>query len=192
MNIKKEMKKMESQQKAQDSLNQLSSAITGIDKMIDNFYLDAKEQLLQNNEEGFALIANSIFYFQDFRKMLLSIKVQFQTYLKTAQVMDTIEGLRPVLKQTAKTMDSYPSLNKNSKDFIKFKKSLIKGQLNMKAMSSMMVSINPAASTVHSQSDFSSLKERLLLDAPKLDINTKTDTNTSLNDNSDFFSEINK
>lgn len=191
MNMKKELKKMQNQQKAQESLNQLSSTIAGLDKMIDEFYLDAKEQLLQNNEEGFELIANSIFYFQDFRKMILSIKVQFQTYLKTAQVMDSIEGLRPVLKQTAKAMDSYPSLSKNSKDFAKFKKSLLKGQLNMKAMSSMMTTINPAAASTHTKDDFASLKERLLMDVPNKNIIPNQET-SALKDNSDFFQEINK
>lgn len=188
MNMKKELKKIENQQKAQESLNQLNSTLAGLDKMINEFYCDAKEQLMQNNEEGFELIANSIFYFQDFKKMIMEIKVQFQTYLKTAQVMDSIEGLRPVLKQTAKAMDSYPSLKKNSKDFAKFRRSLLKGQLNMKAMSSMMVSINPAASSVRTKDDFASLKERLLVDSPK----TSAFAKDVIDDNADFFAEINK
>lgn len=162
-NVKKEMKKMQAQQDAQNQLNELVSTERSIDKMIGEFFGDAKERLLDNDEAGFELIANSIFYFQDVKKVVQTIRVQFQTYVKTAQFMETIDGIRPVLRKAADMMNSMPSMNQNNKDFMKFKKGLMKGQLNMKAMSSMMTSVNPATATTRSREEFEALKERLLL-----------------------------
>ena len=161
--IKKEMKKMEAQQEAQEQLNELLNTEKSIDKMIDEFYSDAKERLMDNDEAGFELIANSVFYFQDIKKVVQTIRVQFQTYVKTAQFMDTIDGIRPVLRKAADMMNSMPSMNQNNKDFMKLKKGLMKGQLNMKAMSSMMTSINPATVTNRSKSEFDALKEHLIM-----------------------------
>ena len=195
--MSKELKKMENQQKANEQLNQLSNALKSIDKMIEEFYADAKDRLMNNDEVGFELIANSIFYFQDIQKVLQTVKVQFQTYVKTAQFMDTIEGIRPVLKQTAAMMNSYPSFSKNNKDFMKFKKGLMRGQLNMKAMTSMMTTINPAMDTMRSKEEFGALKERLMLGSsrPMMDVNTNADANTASSrvaQNEDFFNAINR
>ncbi len=186
---KKELKRLENESKAKRSLADLNSTLNSINKMIDDFKNDAREQLLDNNEEGFELIANSIFYFQDIKKMISSVKIQYQTYLKTSQVMNSIEGIRPVLKQTAKEMEKLPSFAKNRKDFRKFQKGLLKGQLNMQAMSSMVSTINPASSTIRDKSDFSALKESLLT-GTNLNINSSTQTSTNAND--DFFDAINK
>ena len=60
-----------------------------------------------------------------------TIRVQFQTYVKTAQFIDTIGGIRPVLRKAAEIMDSMPSISRNNKDMMKFKKGLMKGQLNI-------------------------------------------------------------
>lgn len=185
---RKELKRMETTNKANEQLAQLSDALKTIDKMIDEFYTDAKNYLLMNDESGFELIANSIFYFQDIRKIIQTIKVQFQAYTKTAEFMNTIEGIRPVLKQIAKNMNSFPSISKNNKDFAKFKKSLLRGQLNMKAMSSMMKSINPAVQNVRSKDELDALKERLLVDQ-----NSNININTGkISENQDFFDKINK
>jgi hypothetical protein len=164
-NANKEMKKMQAQQEAQDQLNELLNTEKSIDKMINEFFNDAKERLMDNDEAGFELIANSIFYFQDIKKVVQTIRVQFQTYTKTAQFMDTIDGIRPVLRKAADMMNSMPSMNKNNKDFMRFKRGLMKGQLNMKAMSSMMTSVNPATTTSRSKEEFDALKERLLMPA---------------------------
>jgi hypothetical protein len=168
--------------------------------MIGEFFNDAKERLMDNDEAGFELIANSIFYFQDIKKVVQAIRVQFQTYTKTAQFMDTIDGIRPVLRKAADMMNNMPSMNKNNKDFMRFKKGLMKGQLNMKAMSSMMTSVNPATSTSRSREEFEALKERLLMPAGgAMNIGANTATaaapqtasvnNTSKNE--DFFAAIN-
>lgn len=190
---RKEMKKMEQQQQANEQLAQLSNSLKSIDKMVDEFYADARERLMANDEAGFELIANSIFYFQDVQSVLQSVKVQFQTYIRTAQFMDTVEGIRPVLKQAAQMMNASPSFAKNSKDFAKFKKGLMKGQLNMKAMTSMMSGINPALSTSRSKEEFSALKERLLIGSSNsnLSVNTNTSTQSKVSSNEDFFSAIN-
>ena len=199
-NINKEMKKLENQQKAQEQLNTLSATLKSIEKMIDEFAADARNCLINNDQAGYELIANSIYYFMDIQKVVQTVKVQFQTYIKTAQFMDTIEGLRPVLKNTAQLMNSMPSLEKNNRDFMKFRKSLMRGQLNMKAMTSMMTNINPAAQTTRSREELDALKERLLLGANRpltglnVDVaaNTATSENTSrIAANEDFFSAIN-
>ena len=199
-NINKEMKKLENQQKAQEQRNTLSATLKSIEKMIDEFAEDARNCLINNDQAGYELIANSIYYFMDIQKVVQTVKVQFQTYIKTAQFMDTIEGLRPVLKNTAQLMNSMPSLEKNNRDFMKFRKSLMRGQLNMRAMTSMMTNINPATQTSRSREELDALKERLLLGANRpltglnVDVaaNTATSENTSrIAANEDFFSAIN-
>ena len=194
------MKKLENQQKAQEQLNTLSATLKSIEKMIDEFAEDARNCLINNDQAGYELIANSIYYFMDIQKVVQTVKVQFQTYIKTAQFMDTIEGLRPVLKNTAQLMNSMPSLEKNNRDFMKFRKSLMRGQLNMRAMTSMMTNINPATQTSRSREELDALKERLLLGANRpltglnVDVaaNTATSENTSrIAANEDFFSAIN-
>ena len=190
--VKKEMKRMEAQQEAQEQLNQLMTTEKSIDKMITEFFNDAKERLMDNDETGFELIANSIFYFQDIKKIVQTIRVQFQTYTKTAQFMNTIEGLRPVLRKTADMMNKMPSMNQNNKDLMKFKKGLMKGQLNMKAMSSMMTSVNPATTSSRSKEEFDALKERLLMPAGGATVTaTATQTGSVTAGNEDFFSVIN-
>lgn len=189
---RKELKRLENENKAKKSLADLNSTLTSINRMIEEFKNDAREQLLENNEEGFELIANSIFYFQDVKRMITSVKIQYQTYLKTSQVMNSIEGLRPVLKRTAKEMEKLPSFARNRKDFRKFQRGLLKGQLNMQAMSSMISTINPAASTTRSSSDLSALKESLLV-GTNLDLGTSTATApVTKTENDDFFDAINK
>lgn len=162
-NANKEMKKLENQQKAQEQLNQLNGAIKDIDKMISDFYKEAQEYLMNNNEVGFELLANNILYFTDVRNMIDTVRIQFQTYVKTAQFMDTIEGIRPILKNTANMMANMPSYNKNNKDFAKFRKGLMRGQVNMKAMASMCSTINPAAQTTRTREEMDALRERVLM-----------------------------
>lgn len=188
--VNKEMKKMQAQQDAQEQLNALISTEKGIDKMIDEFSNDAKERLLDNDEAGYELLANTIFYFMDIKKVIQTIRVQYQTYVKTAQFMDTINGIRPILRKAADMMSSMPSMSRNSKDLIKFKKGLMKGQLNMKAMSSMMTSVNPATATTRSKEELDSLKERLLLtESGAAAKNVQPASQTEAND--DFFAAIN-
>lgn len=187
---RKELKKIENRNKANEQLGELVTALKSVDKVIDDLMNDATEQLLNNNEAGFELIASSVFYFQDVKNVIQTVKTQFQTYIKTAEVMDTIEGIRPVLKNIANNMNSYPSMNKSNKDFMKFKKSLLRGQLNMKAMTSMMSSINPAVNSTRSKEELASLKERILISKgmnPNLNVSTG-----KITENEDFFSAINK
>ncbi len=211
-NARKEMKKLENQQKAQEQLNQLNTAIKDIDKMVADFYKDAQEYLMSNNEAGFELLANNILYFTDVRNMIDTVRIQFQTYVKTAQFMDTIEGIRPILKNTANMMASMPSYNKNNKDFLKFRKGLMRGQVNMKAMASMCSTINPAAQTTRTREEMDAIKERVLMGsnrsagmtagmttgvtatatAPAPQVNLASTPETSrISQNEDFFSAIN-
>jgi len=165
-NARKEMKRMEQQQAAQEKLNELLQTEKAIDKMISEFVADARERLLDNDEAGFELIANSIFYFQDIKKVVQTIRVQFQTYIKTAQFIDTVDSIRPVLRQAADMMAKMPSMSRNNRDFVKFRKGLLKGQINMKAMASMMTAVNPAGATTRSKDEFDALRERVLIGVP--------------------------
>ena len=188
--VKKEMKRMEARQEAQNQLNELISTEKSIDKMIDEFYTDARERLLENDETGFELIANSIFYYQDIKKIVQTIRVQFQTYVKTAQFIDTIGGIRPVLRKAAEIMDSMPSISRNNKDMMKFKKGLMKGQLNIKSLSSMMNAVNPATASTRSKEEMDALKERLLVDIGAN--NAQRNNQKKSGDNEDFFAAINQ
>ena len=188
--VKKEMKRMEARQEAQNQLNELISTEKSIGKMIDEFYTDARERLLENDETGFELIANSIFYFQDIKKIVQTIRVQFQTYVKTAQFIDTIGGIRPVLRKAAEIMDSMPSISRNNKDMMKFKKGLMKGQLNIKSLSSMMNAVNPATASTRSKEEMDALKERLLVDIGAN--NAQRNNQKKSGDNEDFFAAINQ
>lgn len=187
---RQELKKIENRNKANEQLGELINALKNVDKSIEDLKRDAEEQLLNDNEAGFELVASSIFYFQDVRNVIQTVKIQFQTYIKTAEVMDTIEGVRPVLKNIANNMNSYPSMNKSNKDFMKFKKSLLRGQLNMKAMTSMMTSINPATTTTRSKEEMNSLKQSILI---KNGMNPNLNVQTGkITENDDFFNAINK
>lgn len=187
---RQELKRIENRNKANEQLGELINALKNVDKSIEDLKRDAEEQLLNDNEAGFELVASSIFYFQDVRNVIQTVKIQFQTYIKTAEVMDTIEGVRPVLKNIANNMNSYPSMNKSNKDFMKFKKSLLRGQLNMKAMTSMMTSINPATTTTRSKEEMNSLKQSILI---KNGMNPNLNVQTGkITENDDFFNAINK
>ena len=188
--VKKEMKRMEARQEAQNQLNGLISTEKSIDKMIDEFYTDARERLLENDETGFELIANSIFYFQDIKKIVQTIRVQFQTYVKTAQFIDTIGGIRPVLRKADEITDSMPRISRNNKDMMKFKKGLTKGQLNIKSLSSMMNAVNPATASTRSKEEMDALKERLLVDIGAN--NAQRNNQKKSGDNEDFFAAINQ
>lgn len=189
--VNNEMKKMQAQQETREQLNELVSTEKNIDKMIAEFYDDARERLMENDEAGFELIASSIFYFQDIRKVIQTIRVQFQTYIKTAQFIGTIEGIRPVLRKAADMMNAMPNMNRNNKDLLRFKRGLMKGQLNMKAMSGMMTSVNPALSTERPKEEFDALKERLLLPNAKAPMQTSATPQAAENKNDDFFAVIN-
>lgn len=186
---RREIKRMENREKAIGQLKELNTVSTNIDKTINRFYLRAKERLLKNDETGFEIIANSIFYFQDIQNVIQTVAIRFETYLTSFDTMYAIEGIRPVLKETAKMMNSFPSINKNNKDFKRFKRALMRGQLNMKAMSSMMSNINPAETHSLSNEELSALKERILIGESSSNLNIN---NSRVKENEDFFETINK
>lgn len=192
--VKKEMKRIEQQQAVQAQLGELTSTIKQIDKVIDEFNAEARQCILDNDESGFETIAGSIFYFSEIKKVIQTVRVNYLTFTKTAQFMGTIESLRPVLKQTAQMMDNMPSLSKNNKDLMKFKKALLKGQLNTKAMTGMLSNLNPASVTSHSKEEYAELRASLLAGNKGMASNIQANTNTasSTQSNLDFFDEMNK
>lgn len=187
--VNKEIKKIESKEKATNQLKELTGVYNDIEKTISKYYVKAKEVLLRNDEESFEIIANSIFYYQDVQRVLQIVMVRFETYLISFDTMYAINGIRSVLKSTAKMMTSFPSISANNKDFKKFKRAMLRGQLNMKAMTSMMREMNPGESSPRSNEELSALKERILMGENKA---LNVDTNSRIKDNEDFFQAINK
>ena len=120
---------------------------------------------------------------------------KFENYLIQVEVASTFVGLKSVLASTAKMMDSMPSLKKNNKDFMKFKKSIMKGQLSMESINDMMGNLDPSLDSEMTEDELNSLKDEILMTsgAANVSINTKEDTDTNKNSqtNDDFFSELN-
>ena len=122
---------------------------------------------------------------------LENIKCQFENYLIQVEVASTFVGLKDVLSKTAKMMDSMPSLKKNNKDFMKFKKSLMKGQLSMDSINSMMSNMDPSVDSEMTEDEINALKDEILMTSGAANVNVSTSTNNNTeSNNSDFFSEL--
>lgn len=189
---RKELKRLENKQKEQETLNDLITQETEINNLVDEFTVDAKNELLENNEEGFELIASSIYYFLELKRVIHSVRVQFQTYIKTTNCMQSLNSVKNALKLASKTLESLPSLKANQKDFAKFKRSLMKGQLNMKAITGMMSSINPALNTARTKEEYNALKEKILINEKVSSISDlNTNSKEKFNQNKDFYDKIN-
>ena len=67
---RQELKRIENRNKANEQLGELINALKNVDKSIEDLKRDAEEQLLNDNEAGFELVASSIFYFQDVRNVI--------------------------------------------------------------------------------------------------------------------------
>ena len=92
-------------------------------------------------------------------------------------------------------MDTMPSLQKNNRDFMKFKKSVMKGQLSMESINSMMSNLDPSTDSEMTPDELQSLKDEILMTsgaatskvaAPEEKKAAAAATDTS----SDFFNEL--
>ena len=197
--IKRRMKMMEEKQQAKDIIKQFDSVILNLDNGITKCREKAKEALVQRNDmNGFRMFARSMKYYQNMKNNIEQIKCQFENYLIQVEVANTFVGLKDVLGKTAKMMDGMPSLKQNNKDFMKFKKSIMKGQLSMDSINNMMSNLDPSADNELSNDELNSLKDEILLStgaattqiqAPIM--NTDKGTDSASQTGSDFFAELN-
>ena len=194
--IKRRMKMMEEKQQAKDIVKQFDSVIANLDNGIEKCREKAKEALVQRNDmNGFRLFARSMKYYQNMKNSIESIKCQFENYLIQVEVANTFVGLKDVLGKTAKMMDSMPSLQKNNRDFMKFKKSVMKGQLSMDSITNMMQNLDPSSDSEMSNSELDALKDEILMSSgaatTKISApDTKKEGDSATQIGGDFFSEL--
>ena len=197
--IKRRMKMMEEKQQAKDIIKQFDSVILNLDNGIAKCRDKAREALVQRNDmNGFRMFARSMKYYQSMKNNIEQIKCQFENYLIQVEVANTFVGLKDVLGKTAKMMDGMPSLKQNNKDFMKFKKSIMKGQLSMDSINNMMSNLDPSMDSEMSNDELNSLKDEILLStgaattqiqAPNM--STEKGTDSASQTGSDFFAELN-
>lgn len=190
--IKRKMKMAEDRQRANEIIKQFDLVITKLDNGTAKCREKAKEALVKRNDmNSFKLFARSMKYYQNMKTNIETVKCQFENYLIQVEVADTFVGLKSVLAKTAKMMDSMPSLTKNNKDFMKFKKSLMKGQLSMDSINSMMSNMDPSTDSEMTEDEINSLKDEILMTSGAANVNVNTSTSQAEEkNNSDFFSEL--
>ena len=190
--IKRRLKMAEDKQRANEIIKQFDQVITKLDSGTAKCREKAKEALIKRNDmNSFKLFARSMKYYQGMKSNLENIKCKFENYLIQVEVASTFVGLKDVLSKTAKMMDSMPSLKKNNKDFMKFKKSLMKGQLSMDSINSMMSNMDPSVDSEMTEDEINALKDEILMTSGAANVNVSTSTNNNTeSNNSDFFSEL--
>ena len=193
--IKRRMKMAEDKQRANEIVKQFDQVINKLDSGTSKCRDKAREALLKRNDmNSFKLFARSMKYYQNMKTNIETVKCQFENYLIQVEVASTFVGLKDVLAKTAKMMDSMPSLKKNNKDFMKFKKSLMKGQLSMDSINSMMTNMDPSVDSEMTEDEIKALKDEILMTSGEANVkvneNTSENTNTNTSSNSDFFSEL--
>lgn len=196
--LKRKMKMMEEKQEAKEIIKQFDSVCVKLDNGIAQCREKAKEALVNRNDmNSFKMFGRSMKYYSNMKNSIETIKCQFENYLIQVEVANTFVGLKSVLGKTAKMMDSMPSLQRNNRDFMKFKKSIMKGQLSMDSINSMMANMDPSADSEMTQDEINALKDEIMMStgAGKVKVDN-TDTNTSGNTNKaaepqgDFFQEL--
>ena len=190
--IKRRMKMMEEKQQAKDIIKQFDSVIVNLDNGIAKCREKAKEALVKRNDmAGFKMFGRSMKYYQNMKNSIEAIKCQFENYLIQVEVANTFVGLKDVLGKTANMMDSMPSLQKNNRDFMKFKKSIMKGQLSMDSINSMMSNLDPSADSELTPAELDSLKDEILMTsgASQTTIGA-TEGDKASQASGDFFSEL--
>jgi hypothetical protein len=193
--IKRRMKMMEDKQHAKEIIKQFDGVIVNLENGIAKTREKAKEALLRNDMNSFRMFGRSMKYYQNMKVSIETIKCQFDNYLIQAEVANTFVGLKDVLGKTAKMMNSMPSLQKNNKDFMKFKRSIMKGQLSMDSINSMMSNLDPSADAEMTPDEINALKDEILMSTGAAtskigtpDTNTASGATKSASD--DIFSEL--
>ena len=189
--VKRKMKMLEDKQKANDIVKQFDKIIVNLDNGITKCRDKAKEALIKRNDmTSFKTFARSMKYYRGIKNNIETIKCQFENYLIQVEVASTFVGLKDVLKSTAKMMDSMPSLKQNNKDFMKFKKSIMKGQLSMDSINDMMGNLDPSLDSEMTEDELNSFKDEILTSTGAANVKINNDTNSNSSTNDDFFSEL--
>ncbi len=196
--IKRKMKMMEEKAEAKEVIKQFDSVITKLDNGIAQCREKAKEALIKRNDmNAFKMFGRSMKYYSNMKNSIETIKCQFENYLIQVEVAGTFVDLKGVLGKTAKMMNSMPSLQKNSRDFMKFKKSIMKGQISMDSINSMMANMDPSADSEMTQDEINALKDEIMMSTgagkvtvDNTDTNTSTGTKQAAAPQGDFFEEL--
>ena len=190
--IKRKMKMAEDKRQAKEIIANFDKICISLENGIAKCREKAREALVNRNDmASFKLFARSMKYYQGMKTNMEAIKCQFENYLIQVEVANTFVGLKDVLGKTAKMMDSMPSLQKNNRDFMKFKKSIMKGQLSMDSINSMMSNLDPSADSELTPAELDSLKDEILMTsgASQTTIGA-TEGDKASQASGDFFSEL--
>lgn len=185
---KRQQKFWEQQQQTEEQISQLIEMENEITDTIEEFKKDAEESLMNDDNDSFEMIAETILYFQDFGTMVKNIRVQFQTTTKTASAMKKLDNIRPILRKTADMLNSLPNINQNNKDFVALQNALNRGKFSTTQLKKMMASASPATQSKNRKADVEAIRESLLMSNPSIGI--KQASNTS-DVNKSFFDTIN-
>ncbi|MCR4898187.1 MAG: SNF7 family protein [Acholeplasmatales bacterium] len=191
---KRQLKMAENKQRANEVIRQFDQVINRLDRGIAKCREKAKEALLKRNDmNSFKLFARSMKYYQTMKTNIETVRYQFENYLIQVEMASSFVGLKDVFAKSAKLMDAMPSLSRNNKDFMKFKKSLLKGQISMDSINNMVSNMDPSQDYEMSEEDLNALKDEILMTSGEANVNVNTSTSTATNtstNNSDFFSEL--
>ena len=162
--IKRRMKMMEEKAQAKEIIKQFDSVITNLDNGIAKCREKAKDALVNRNDmNSFRMFGRSMKYYNNMKTSIEIVKSQFENYLIQVEVANTFVGLKDVLGRTARMMDSMPSLKRNNRDFMKFKKSIMKGQLSMDSINSMMGDLDPSTEAELSPDELEAIRQEVLV-----------------------------
>ncbi len=184
---KRRLKMMEDRQKANSCIRELNQIEKTLENGTARARVKAKECLLRNDENNFRLFARTIKYYTNLEANIESIRCQFENYLIQAEMASTFIGLKSVLGKTAKMMDLMPSLKKNNKDFQKFRRSLLKGQISMESFSGMMSDLDPSNDSELTKDELDALSVDLL-SSEKSSVSSATVDHAKSDE--DFFKEL--
>ena len=162
--IKRKMKMAEDKRQAKEIIANFDKICISLENGIAKCREKAREALVNRNDmASFKLFARSMKYYQNMKTNMEAIKCQFENYLIQVEVANTFVGLKDVLGRTARMMDSMPSLKRNNRDFMKFKKSIMKGQLSMDSINSMMGDLDPSTEAELSPDELEAIRQEVLV-----------------------------
>ena len=162
--IKRKMKMAEDKRQAKEIIANFDRICVSLENGIAKCREKAREALVNRNDmASFKLFARSMKYYQGMKTNMETLKCQFENYLIQVEVANTFVGLKDVLGRTARMMDSMPSLNRNNRDFMKFKKSIMRGQLSMDSINSMMGDLDPSTEAELSPDELEAIRQEVLV-----------------------------
>ncbi len=191
--VKNRMKLEQQKQNARTQIRELDKIIGRLDEGMTTCATKVREAVNRGDTTTAHMFANSWKFNQNRKVFLERMKSTFENYLIQVEINSSFVNIKDIYKNAASLMDSMPSMKKNNKDFMKMKKSMMKGQLSMESMSSMMSDMDPALDTKMDESEFNGLLNQIGVTMPNnIASNTATNAATETASNSeDLFNEIN-